>query len=344
MWQSLNWTRWFDTDEPPPQEGKENVPDDKSTDYLYPFHDQDNGDEKKDFWTADKCRDWTVFNYQYDDLMDLSKKALNEDKTLDEKKFQCLLRGYINEIYPCTEKLIWAIDETKGINIPKNLRPEGHNNLWHDYIINVVYDRYALGGRSYTIKFFLGGPKNEDKTRYEPQNYVGSVYTFGGGVRSSEESCSNCKSQADSAVLSCAQVPLTIQLLHHAIDGVTDHPLKDFGDVGEYLKLHLRWKVIAFGGVELEEKDLGPFHRTKITVYRGIGKPQHIAVEAEALKNVSISALEVMVTEQIADSAVAAANDAADKPQIALPPVYESQKYEPVPEATSGKPFGYNSV
>ncbi|KAM5350817.1 hypothetical protein ACJ41O_007322 [Fusarium nematophilum] len=343
MWQSLNWTRWFDCEEPPGKGNEKDVPDDTPDDYLYPFHDKDNGDPNTDVWTANKCRDWTVFNYQYDDLMDLSKKALNEDKTLNEKHFKCLLRGYINEIYPCTEKFIWSIDETRGIDIPRNLRPDlgDQKNQWHDYIINVVYDRYALGGRSYTIKFYLGGPKNVDKTRFEPQNYVGSVYTFGGGVRSTEESCSNCKKQADAGVLSCAQVPLTIQLLHHAIDGVADHPLKDFEDVGAYLKLHLRWKVIAFGGVELEEEDLGPFHRTKITVYRGIGKPQHVSVKAEALKDVPVSAVDALVAAPIVDSATAVANGAADKPTIALPPVYESEGYQPVPEATSGKPFGY---
>ncbi|KAH6995405.1 hypothetical protein EDB80DRAFT_689403 [Ilyonectria destructans] len=264
MSQSLNWQRWFGTEGLQCEEGEtkceENVRDNKPDYRLYHFHYKDNGDPNTDI----------VFNYQYDDLMDLPKKVLNEDKTLDENEFRRLLRGYINKVYSCTENLIWSIDETSGMEIPKNLRSErpglgNHNNLC----------RYALGSRFYTIRLFLGGRKNEKRMRYEPQNYVGSVNTFGGG---------------------------------------------DFKDVGEYLKLHLRWKVVAFGGVKLEEKDLGPFQRTKNMVYRGIGKPQHVPAEAEELKNVSISALEGLVTGQSVDFASAATNGAGDVPQIALPP------------------------
>lgn len=279
IWQSLYPKLWWDQKEPTLPD-KDNVTDDTEDDYLYPFHDTDDGDMYSGYWTARKCRDWTKLNYHYDDLMDLSQNALNPDKTLNEPKFQRLLQAYIHKTYPCTEYLIRDIQDNQHAHIPVGLTPDIpdiSDNSWKDYVINVRYDRYALGGQSYTIKFYLGGPTNQDITDFEPQNFVGSVYTFGGGSRKTRDSCANCKTQADAGVLSCAQVPLTIQLLHHTIECVRDHPIEKFDNVEKYLELHLRWKFFGFGGYEVDEEDLDPFHKTQVTVLRGVGQPHHVA-------------------------------------------------------------------
>ena len=182
IWQSLYPKLWWDKSEP----GHGNVPDETPDDLLYPFHDKSKPypvkpkdgtkpEEDKDFWTANKCRDWTVFNYQYDDLMELSEKALGPKGDLNEEKFKKLLQAYIHKTYPCAEHLIRDIKENDHVHVPAGLKPKVpgvSDGSWKDYIINVRYDRYALDGQSYTIKFFLGGPEDQDETHYEPQNFL----------------------------------------------------------------------------------------------------------------------------------------------------------------------------
>ncbi|KAH7125927.1 hypothetical protein EDB81DRAFT_698386 [Dactylonectria macrodidyma] len=322
IWQSLYWDLWWDKKEP----GTGNVKDDTPDEPLQPFHDKNNGDPLADVWTANKCRDWTNLNYQYDDLMALSQTALLPDGTLDEAKFKSDLQVYINRMYPATGHLVQSIRAAPDVNTPEGLAPDsGEKDApgatpWKDYIINVVYDRYALAGRAYTIEFFLGGPENKPKTIWERQNRVGHVFTFGGGVRSSEDSCANCKTQKDAGVLSCAQVPLTIQLLHHALDHVADHPITSFLDeeVEEYLKLHLNWRFIQAGGAEVEADQ---FPNTTISVLRGTGKPRTIK-PAPAEKG--LFALEAMSLEAPS--------------QVSLTPEYYD--YEVIPSITKGKQWG----
>ncbi|CAM1500554.1 Fc.00g097160.m01.CDS01 [Cosmosporella sp. VM-42] len=305
IWQSLNWDLWWDQNEA----GGDNVRDDQPEGFLYPFHTKDNGDREKDVWTAEACRDWTVFNYQYDDLMDLSQKALLDDGTNNEEKFKELLLAYINQTYPSTGQLIEDTKCNGDLTIPDGLELPGgdrRNKPWNDYIINVVYDRYALEGRSYTIKFYLGGPNDTNETRYERQNFVGQVYTFGGGVRCSKDSCKNCKTQADKNVLSCGQVPLTIQLLHHTIDHIKDHSIKNFD----------------------------------------VAQPQPVTspLVVEDLYAVQISALEVNLAEMIETAEASEIGDLASRtkePIIMLPPLYSD--YQLLPEITEGKRYGLRS-
>ncbi|KAG7405290.1 hypothetical protein LZL87_006534 [Fusarium oxysporum] len=347
IWQSLYPKLWWDKAEP----GQGNVPDETPHDLLYPFHDKSkpypaDPKEDKDFWTAEKCRDWTVFNYQYDDLMELSQKALGPKGDLNEEKFKKLLQAYIHKTYPCAEHLIRDIKENQDVHVPAGLKPNVPNisdGSWKDYIINVKYDRYALDGQSYTIKFFLGGPEDQDETHYEPQNFVGSVYTFGGGSRKTRDSCSNCKTQAEAGVLSCAQVPLTIQLLHHTIDCVRDHPIDTFDDVEDYLKLHLRWKIYGYGGFEVDEEDLEPFSKTQITVLRGIGQPHHIPAPAQVstseLRTFSVAAADISISAS-SDVPANGTNGSAQGTPVALPPDYSRKPYVSLPAITNGKHLG----
>jgi len=276
--------------------------------------------------------------------MELSQKALDPKGDLNEEKFKRLLQAYIHKTYPCAEHLICDIEENQHVHIPAGLKPKGPNisdGSWKDYIINVIYDRYALDGQSYTIKFYLGGPEDKDETHFEPQNFVGNVYTFGGGSRKTRDSCSNCKTQADAGVLSFAQIPLTIQLLHHTIDCVRDHPIDTFDDVEAYLKLHLRWKFYGYGGFEIDEKDLEPFSKTQITVLRGVGQPHHVPAPAQVseLRTFAVAAADISIS---APPSVPAneTNATAQGTPVALPPDYSRKPYEPLPNITHGKPLG----
>lgn len=279
------------------------VADDKETDPLEPFHRKDN-DPEKEVWTAQACRDWTELNYQYDDLAEVTERTIRKHGRFIPGEFQSELQSHIDTIYPGTRHLIESM--AKYNIIPNGTEPRQiRTGSWKDYIINVAYDRYALDGLSYTIQFFIGGPPGKDTTSFEMHNYIGHVYSFGGRQSKSEGSCRNCKRQAAAQVLSCAQVPLTIHLLHHMRDNISDHSLKDFGEIEEYLRLHLRWKLVKYGGEVISEEGFRKnFSKLQVSVLRGAGRIK----PGNAQSGGSVSCL--------------------------------YSEYEPLPEITDGKPGG----
>ncbi|KAJ3530012.1 hypothetical protein NM208_g9513 [Fusarium decemcellulare] len=333
IWQCLYPDLWWDSTEPQ----SSHVEDDQPTDKLEPFHTKDNGDPKNDVWTANACRDWTTMNYQYDDLAKVAKSAFH-DGALDEKKFQQALLGHINELYPNTARLIQELDEAE--KIPRGLRADENPKAerwssWNDYIINVVYDRFALGGRSYSIEFYLAVSEDQKESRFASQNFVGEVYNFGGRTL---DTCQNCKSQADAGILSCGQVPITIQLLHRAIGRANGHSLKDFTDtkVEDYLKEYLHWRFVAYGGYPIDDSKLEPFERTKISVLRGTGKRDQIDLSDMDLD------LPSYYDGHEFDKAISHhgyfIEPTKEGPKVALLPSYSD--YELLPGVTDGKALG----
>ncbi|KIW83062.1 hypothetical protein Z517_02305 [Fonsecaea pedrosoi CBS 271.37] len=100
-------------------------------------------------------------------------------------------------------------------------------DIYPDCLINIIYDRYALGGRPYSIHFFIGDVINAEisgnVSALEHLRHVGSVYTFGRAFGDGDgEHCEDCSQKAEARVLSTAQVPLTISLIHHAEDQDND--------------------------------------------------------------------------------------------------------------------------
>jgi tyrosinase len=281
-----------------------NVRDVPPDEALVPFHTRDNGDPSEDYWTSTMARDWTKLLYQYDDLVP-SQDAILPDKTLDEKKYQTELLQYIQKTYPNTSQIVDSIVQNPDISNESFLGAD--DGTWPDYIINVVYDRYALNGRSYSIQFYLGGdPNNRDSTFQYPENFVGKVYSFGGLPLTTADgtaagSCANCAAQSNAKVLSKAQVPITHQLIRQALDDGYHHIgniLAD--DIETYLAGHLHWKFVAIGAIE---KDATDFPDTKISVWSGTGMPRSI-----------------------------------DQNPVGLPPKYEN--YAPIHAATDNKPGG----
>ncbi|KAI1766422.1 hypothetical protein GGR53DRAFT_214928 [Hypoxylon sp. FL1150] len=167
------------------------------TDPLIPFHTKDNGDPERDYWTSEITRHWTKLNYQYDDLVP-ELDASNPDGTLNEERSTLDLEAHIQEIYPSTKNYVHRIRLDHNIkNIDFFDRDETWDkDSWDDYIINVVYDHYALNGLSYAIQFWVES--------HSDSRMVGQVYAFAGLVPGSAESggCTNCGLQRDSKVLS----------------------------------------------------------------------------------------------------------------------------------------------
>ncbi|KAF4991858.1 hypothetical protein FGRMN_7576, partial [Fusarium graminum] len=278
IWQCLYPKLWFDKEQPVASDSvnleMQNVPDDKETDELQPFHTEHNDSEKK-VWTCQACRDWTDMNYQYDDLAELAEKLIHNNGEFDEEEYKDKLHAHVNTLYPGTGNMIQSMADY-GVDPVDLQASDGDAGSWNDYIINVGYDRYAMDGLSYTIEFFLGGPENEDSTHFNKHNYVGHVYSFSGRLSTSKGACSNCRRQAEDGTLSCAQVPLTIHLLHHLQDDVSDHSIADFDQVEDYLRLHLRWRFVKFGGEVVSDALFRDrFSNTQISVLRGIGRSIH---------------------------------------------------------------------
>ncbi|KAF4944169.1 hypothetical protein FGADI_12882 [Fusarium gaditjirri] len=272
IWQCLNPKSWFDNGQSDDSDtagvASSGVTDDKETDPLEPFHRKDN-DPEKEVWTAQACRDWTELNYQYDDLAEIAERTLRKHGRFTPGEFQRELRSHIDTVYPGTGHVIELMDRSS--TVPDGLRLcQDQKRSWKDYIINVAYDRYALDGLSYTIQFFIGGPRGKDASCFERNNYIGHVYSFGGRQSTPEGSCRNCKRQAEAQVLSCAQVPLTIHLLHRIRHYIPD---QSFEGVEDYLRLYLHWRVVKYGGeVVSEEEFKRKFSKLQISVLRCIGR------------------------------------------------------------------------
>ncbi|KAJ2985275.1 hypothetical protein NUW58_g5624 [Xylaria curta] len=134
-----------------------------------------------------------------------------------------------------------------------------------DYVINVVYDRYALEGCAYTIYFFLS--KTQKLTR---ENCVGSVYTFSSRIPETPNAtgCSACQEQKNNGVLSAAHVPITHCLSAcylRANSGLTSLNLRE---VDTYVQQRLHWTIVKADGTTVPLKD-PRFATLQVTSCRG---------------------------------------------------------------------------
>ncbi|KAK7424587.1 hypothetical protein QQZ08_008597 [Neonectria magnoliae] len=337
IWQALHWDLWWDAKE----SAKPGIAPDATEDtLLHPFHTTTNGNKDTDVWTSKGVRDWTKLHYQYDDL-EPKPSALKPDGSLDEAQYKTDLEAYVHETYPGTAHVVGTIRTMENIRIPKGLSGE-EGKAFDDYIINVKYDRYALGGTSYSIRFFLGGPKNKPQTEYVDENYVGEIFTFTAPFSSETEGgCENCKKQAADKVLSQGQIPITIQLLNHIYDKGANHPIQEYEQVAEYLRLHLNWKFVQHGGRELDAKG---FPNTEVSVLQGTAKPRYTKPEKSAAADVlSVASLAVnFYAAEETNELVPVSTESVPKDSVALPPKFYG--YTPVYEATKGKDYGLEPV
>jgi tyrosinase len=338
MWQTLNWDLWWDTDasqnpRDPKAKPKKIEPDAWEKDDLKPFR---RFDGKTQYWNSDDCRDWTKLGYQYDDLVP-DAASLKPDGYLNEDHYTTDILARVNRTYPGPAHVISKIRSTDGIDIPDGL-DETIGEPFDDYVINVIYDRYALGGTSYSIKFYLGGPENQKTTHFVGENYIGQVFTFTGSFSETEGGCQNCKRQAKDKVLSVDQIPITIPLLNHIFDASKEHPIENLDQVAEYLKLHLSWEFVQHGGHCVNPDR---FPNTVISVLKGVGEPQYTKPEKKkqadmvSIAMMTDAALDTLPSNPVADLSEKTINSPDSR---ALPPIYSN--YKPVFAATHGKKYG----
>ncbi|KAL4919138.1 hypothetical protein BDW62DRAFT_209876 [Aspergillus aurantiobrunneus] len=191
IWQFLNPDKWFDKPLPPhghdedggPIPGPPYTPDAKPEDPLPPFHKNQNGE----FYSSHDARYTEPLGYTYPDL--LRQNADQLEANLKEKYGKHLTQL------------------KKPVNNHWDLVPGVGHETFPDYLINVEYDRFALGGEPYTVKFYLNTYNNVSQT--SERCVLGSFYNFTAPV---VPECENCKTQQSNGVKSKAQVPITLSL------------------------------------------------------------------------------------------------------------------------------------
>lgn len=197
----------------------------------------------------------------------------------DSPQYLADLREHIDSLYRPTGTLVSGV---KGYTSSKG--------EFVDYIINVVYDRYALGGLAYSILFFLGEPPEDLSMYRQSKNFVGQIFTFTSPVENADGSpaCGNCAQQSEAKVLSKAQIQLTLPLVRKATE-LGKAP----GREGEFPQLPingqlvditpdkveqilrdrvegLTFKFVTLGGEPV--KDCSQFPNTEVAVLYGQGR------------------------------------------------------------------------
>ncbi|KAL7900614.1 Monophenol monooxygenase [Trichoderma sp. SZMC 28014] len=213
LWQCINPNNWFITANEASSE------DGPKTD-LVPFH---HSHDIKDFFNSNRVRNVDYLNYTFDDMDYITD---SEGEISPEKRNE-----YINRLYGPGHDAFHSPTEDV------------------DPIINVIYDRYAFNGLSYALHFFLG--PIERKVPYQRQpNLVGSIYTFTAPFTTPQGAtgCSNCRKQAQTGVLSHAQIPLT--------RSVPIEERRDPEKAMKYLTEKLQWIAVFENGAKIPSKTL----------------------------------------------------------------------------------------
>lgn len=111
--------------------------------------------------------------------------------------------------------------------------------------------RFALGGRPYSITFFLGDvPEGGNYDFADDFTAISRVYNFssqaeGRGV--DDTGCDNCKKQQEEGALFTGQVILTDYLIERMVQAEAHRGLTltslDRDEVVPYLKANLHWRI-----------------------------------------------------------------------------------------------------
>ncbi|KAK0704488.1 hypothetical protein B0H67DRAFT_557288 [Lasiosphaeris hirsuta] len=249
---------------------------DLPSDPLRPFH----KDEEGHYWNSNDIRETAPLGYTYPGL--------------EKWKYETL-KAYINARYNSAAKaavkarLTADPGESHESSRKPNLLqlqlatsdPTLEDDIigFNDYIVNVVYNRFALGGHPYSIHIFVG--KVPDRLPYtfdDPEgSLVGQVYTFSSPAdqqgTDAEVGCANCRAQEAAEVESSGTVVLTNALITRWKNQLVHTPrqrLSD-GDEGEEVP-----RVLA----SMEPQDVVPFLRTnfrwRVTSLEGLVPPEQL--------------------------------------------------------------------
>ncbi|KAF7537431.1 hypothetical protein G7054_g3742 [Neopestalotiopsis clavispora] len=300
IWQMLHDTEWFDgTDARDEDAGTFSIKPyhkDKPTDVLRPFRKNDAGD----YWTSDAVSEVTALGYTYPELEKWQYKS--PDGTWNKELHLQTLKEYLNRNYnsswSAAEKSELTADpgQTDGLQLASLSALTVHKEPIDligvdDYVINVIYEKFALKGKQFTIHVFVGHvPEQVPYTFQEPGTQVGQVINFSMEAPPSDDAdgCGNCAKQAASHSEATGRVVLTNALITRWKNQIEHVPADPSGpsvlggmdpeNVVKFLKHHLHWRVTSSGQL-VEPTDI-----PSLKVSLAVGKADHFADRAKMSK------------------------------------------------------------
>ncbi|KAK4456428.1 hypothetical protein QBC42DRAFT_238563 [Cladorrhinum samala] len=302
IWEVLhsgNADNWFDGSDIRDKDSgnwaiKKNQPD-KPSDPLRPFHKKDG-----DYWTSNDVRETAPLGYTYPELE--KWKYVDGQGHYDVAAHKAALNKYLHKVHNVSANAAFLARQTADPGeegkpslsdlqlTMTNLMPKEDIIGFDDYVVDIIYNRFALGGLPYTINIFVG--KVPDQLPYafnDPEgSLVGQVYTFSSPAdqlgTDAEAGCINCRSQEAAQVLSSGTVVLTNALITRWKNQLKHTPRQKMSgsapdvlasmrpeDVIPFLQANLRWRVTSVNGVVPREE----LNELRVSV--AMGKADHYA-------------------------------------------------------------------
>ncbi|KAL1595142.1 hypothetical protein SLS60_009830 [Paraconiothyrium brasiliense] len=193
-----------------------------SMETLKPFHKDDSGN----FWTSDDVRDHTIFGYTYPDLIDISNTTTTK---LNSRGVSTSLIARVNALYGPNASPLQSPQNQVIAQLKRGVATTGapHFSGKRQYTLNIEVHEFNNPG-SLAIYAFFGPPTGGVGDWVNSAGFVGTTSIFG--------------ASAPAAELSHSIIPLTPALEAKAKSG--ELLSMDEGDVSNYLKSNLRWRVV----------------------------------------------------------------------------------------------------
>ncbi|KAF5988305.1 di-copper centre-containing protein [Fusarium bulbicola] len=298
MWQILHdddkGNTWFDGSDPRDKdEGNFAIPRqqiDKPDSPLKPFL-KSTGEE--DYYTSNDIRDVTPLGYTYPGLEKWN--YTDQDGKYNKERHVKDLNILLNNAYGSGRRAVQKARLTAspgqpGLQLNAITRddvPEEDQIGVPDYVVDVIYEKFALDGVPFSIHIFVGKPGEAPYLFTGEDPPVGEIVNFSSPKELEGETsgCGNCRSQAADHTKSTGRVVLTNALItrwKNRIPHTPDDPnapkvLQSMKpeDVVEFLKHNLHWRVTSLG----RPVDLGRIPSLKVAL--GVGKADHFVDKAK---------------------------------------------------------------
>ncbi|KAH6990001.1 common central domain of tyrosinase-domain-containing protein [Ilyonectria destructans] len=293
IWQVLHDDSWFTGNDIRDKDlGNFYIPPgtaDKPTDALRPFHKTSDGQ----YYTSDDIREVTPLGYTYPGLEKWEYTAADGsyDKARHIEELTKTLNYNYNASWAAAEKSELTADpgQMDGVGLMslgalvEAVDQEPKDLLIDDYVVNVVYEKFALGGRMFIVHIFIGEvPAEPPYTTQDPNvtNYlVGEVINLSAEIPEDESTpgCGSCRNQEMDRAKATGRVILTNALITRWKNEIphnkAPHVLQSMEreDVVNFLKANLHWRVTSLG----QPVDLNLIPSLKVSL--AVGKAQHWA-------------------------------------------------------------------
>ncbi|KAF2004872.1 Di-copper centre-containing protein [Amniculicola lignicola CBS 123094] len=293
IWQIKNPESWFEDNDKrnidPGTFAIKRYHQAKAADNLRPFH-----NKTGNYWTSDEARHVAYCGYTYSGLEKwmYTKSDGSYDGERHIKALNVRLNQDYNSARSAAEKSELTADPGQegprlmsmaALQVEAKKAPIDLIGI-DDYVINLIYEKFALGGAGYSIHFFIG--KVPSQTPYVYDNLstqVGEVVNFSAEPRNlgiTPTGCENCEAQLNDHTQSSGRLILSNALITRWKNQVDHEPEGDGPRILEsmrpehvvkFLKHNLHWRVTSNGL---------PVHLTSmpsLKISLGVGKADHFA-------------------------------------------------------------------